>query len=138
MISKEDMKLLINKVVIPLEVLVASDTTKPINQISPELRNQLNDAVIALRKLAEETDKNFKDSGTLRVASHFNMMIAGYQLDCEANNEKPNSNAIVSSFMGNGASSDLYVEDCIKFFKEIGYWKENSNLNAKEDPKTIL
>jgi hypothetical protein len=62
MISKEDMKLLIEYVGVPLEVLIASDKETPIKDIGPNLRYVLYKAAKTLRKLEEETEKNFKES----------------------------------------------------------------------------
>lgn len=61
------------------------------------------------------------------VAQHLAMCLAGYELDCEANDEPVNQDAIVHSFMGNGASSELRVRDCYEFLYEIGYWNRNRN-----------
>ncbi len=71
-----------------------------------------------------------KNEAIRNIASHFAMMLAGYELDCEANNEPVNMEAIVSWFMGNGASSSLSVRDVYEFLYATGYWSRDRDSRS--------
>jgi hypothetical protein len=75
----------------------------------------------AVSRIHEEAVR--KLPATRVLAAHFSMMLTGYELDCEANDKQPDPNAVVSSFMGNGASSSISYDDVVKFLREVGYWK---------------
>jgi len=49
----QDLRILIEKIAVPLTVLIASDTHKPIADISPGLRKQLQEANQYLLDLAK-------------------------------------------------------------------------------------
>lgn len=54
------------------------------------------------------------------LASHFGLVLAGYELDQEAVGEPVNQDAVVHAFSGNGASSMLRVKDVYAFLRTCG------------------